>query len=135
MTTKLISKAHSKEISIRYSLMAIVFWVLTLGWIAVIFHLSAETDVESAGLSKAILNFINEICNTAFTDDSLLRMAAHSSEFAILTFLTYMALSSTNKISNKTSYSESPVKLMRSDNEMNIISCSLPDATVLSLML
>ena len=32
-----------------------------------------------------------------------------------------MALSSTNKISSKTSYAESPVKLMRSDNEMNII--------------
>ena len=46
MTTKLISKVHSKEISIRYSLMAFVFWVLTLCWIAVIFHLSAETDIE-----------------------------------------------------------------------------------------
>lgn len=121
MTTKLISKVHSKEISIRYSLMAFVFWVLTLCWIAVIFHLSAETDIESSSLSSSILMFINEICNTNFTDDSLLRMAAHSSEFALLTVLTYMALSSTNKISNKTSYSESPVKLMRSDNEMNII--------------
>lgn len=121
MTTKLINKAHSKEISIRYSLMAFIFWVLTLCWIAVIFHLSAETDIESSNLSASILMFINEICNTNFTDDSLLRMVAHSSEFALLTILTYMALSSTNKISNKTSYSESPVKLMRSDNEMNII--------------
>ena len=121
MTTKLISKVHSKEISIRYSLMAFVFWILTLGWIAVIFYLSAESDLESSNLSGSILMFINELCNTNYVDDSILRMAAHSSEFALLTFFTYMALSSTNKISNKTSYSESPVKLMRSDNEMNII--------------
>ena len=121
MTTKLISKAHSKEISIRYSVMAVIFWILTLGWIAVIFHLSAETSMESSNLSNSILMFFNEVFNTDFTDDSILRMIAHSSEFALLTLFTYLALSSTNKISNKTSYSESPVKLMRSDNEMNII--------------
>lgn len=121
MNTKLINKAHSKEISIRYSIMALIFWILTLGWIAFIFHLSAENSAESSNLSNSILMFINEICNSNFTDDSILRMVAHASEFALLTFFTYMALSSTNKISNKTSYSESPVKLMRSDNEMNII--------------
>lgn len=121
MATRLIDKAHSKEISIRYSLCAIVFWVLTLAWIAVIFHLSAEDAMESSSLSQGILSFFNEVFNTNMTDDSVLRMVAHASEFALLTFLSYMALSSTNKISNKTSYSESPVKLMRSDNEMNII--------------
>ena len=56
-----------------------------------------------------------------YPDDSVLRTFAHATEFAWLTFLSYMALSSTNKISNKTSYAESPVKLLRSDNEMNII--------------
>ena len=121
MTTKLISKAHSKEISIRYSVMAVIFWILTLGWVAVIFHLSAENSMESSNLSGSILMFFNEVFNTEFTDDSILRMIAHASEFALLTLFTYLALSSTNKISNKTSYSESPVKLMRSDNEMNII--------------
>ncbi len=48
-------------------------------------------------------------------------MVAHSAEFALLTVLSFLALSSTNRISNKTSYAESPVKLLRSDNEMNII--------------
>ena len=48
-------------------------------------------------------------------------MCAHASEFALLTVFSYLALSSTNKISGKTSYAESPVKLLRSDNEMNII--------------
>ncbi len=121
MTTRLIDKAHSKEISIRYSLFAFVFWVLTLAWIAVIFHLSAQTAGESSNLSQAILGFFNEVFNTDMTDDGVLRMVSHASEFALLTLFAYMALSSTNKISNKTSYSESPVKLMRSDNEMNII--------------
>ena len=32
-----------------------------------------------------------------------------------------MAISSTNKISVKTSYAESPMKILKSDNEMNII--------------
>lgn len=120
MTTKLISKVHSKEISIRYSLMAIFFWILTLGWIAMIYHLSAENATESSSLSHIFLGFINETFNTQLTDDSIIRTIAHAFEFALLTFLSYMALSSTNKISNKTSYSESPVKLLRSDNEMNI---------------
>ncbi len=120
MTTKLISKAHSKEISIRYSLMALFFWVLTIAWIVVIFHLSAENATESSELSKYFLDALNEFFNIELKDDSGIRVIAHASEFALLTFLSYMALSSTNKISSKTSYSESPVKLMRSDNEMNI---------------
>ena len=48
-------------------------------------------------------------------------MVGHSAEYALLTLLSFLALSSTNKISSKTSYAESPVKLLRSDNEMNII--------------
>ena len=120
-TKKIINKAHEKEISIRYSLLAGFFWILTIIWIIVIFHLSSENASESSDLSHVFLSFINEMFGTELYDDSVLRMAAHASEFALLTFLSYMALSSTNKISNKTSYAESPVKLMRSDNEMNII--------------
>lgn len=110
-----------KEISLRYVVMAIIFWILTLSWIVVIFGLSSDNASESSDLSKTVLNIINEVFNSSISDDSLLRVIAHSSEFAILTVFTYLALSSTNKISVKTSYSESPVKLLRSDNEMNII--------------
>ena len=122
MTTKMLKeKAHEKQISLRYLFLAVIFWILTLLWIAVIFHLSNQDAVESSGLSHIVLNLINELFSIDVTDDTVLRMAAHSSEFALLTILSYLALSSTNKISSITSYAESPVKLMRSDNEMNII--------------
>jgi VanZ family protein len=119
--SKLKIKAHEKEISLRYVFLAVIFWILTLFWIVVIFSLSNQTATQSSGLSQMFLNFINEILNANYDDDSIIRTVAHSTEFALLTVLSYVALSSTNKISNKTSYSESPVKLMRSDNEMNII--------------
>ena len=122
MTTELIkNKAHEKEISIRYSLLAGIFWILSLTWVVVIFYLSSQAASESSDLSHIFLNTINELFSMEVQDDSVIRTVAHATEFALLTFLSYMALSSTNKISNKTSYAESPVKLMRSDNEMNII--------------
>ena len=114
-------KAHAREISLRYVFLTVVFWFLTIGWILVIFSLSAQDASQSSDLSKSVLEFINVIFGTSLVDDGVIRMAAHISEFALLTVLSYIALSSTNKISNKTSYAESPVKLLRSDNEMNII--------------
>ena len=49
-TKKIINKAHEKEISIRYSLLAGFFWILTIIWIIVIFHLSSENASESSDL-------------------------------------------------------------------------------------
>ncbi len=121
MGQSLKEKAHAREISLRYVFLTVVFWFLTIGWILVIFSLSAQDASQSSGLSKSVLEFINVIFGTSLVDDGVIRLAAHISEFALLTVLSYIALSSTNKISNKTSYAESPVKLLRSDNEMNII--------------
>ena len=121
MFDQLQEKKRAKEISIRYSILAAIFWILTLSWIALIYKMSSDTGVESSNLSNSFLNFLNEIFNLELNDDSMIRTVAHASEFAMLTILSYMALSSTNKISRKTSYAESPVKLLRSDNEMNII--------------
>ena len=120
-TDKLKMTVHEKEISIRYSILAFIFWVLTLTWIVTIYSMSAQTGAQSSQLSHGFVSALNEIFNLNIQDDSIIRLMAHAGEFALLTFLSYMALSSTNKISNKTSYAESPVKLMRSDNEMNII--------------
>lgn len=122
MTTESIrTKAHEKEISLRYVFLTIFFWVLTIFWIVTIFKLSAQDATDSSNMSHVIMTFINETLNVEIKDDLIIRKVAHALEYALLTFLSYMALSSTNKISNKTSYAESPVKLMRSDNEMNII--------------
>ena len=121
MLDKIKQKKNEKEISLKYVVMAVIFWILTLSWIVVIFGLSSDNASQSSDLSNTVLNIINEIFNSSINDDSLLRIVAHASEFALLTVFTYLALSSTNKISVRTSYSESPVKLLRSDNEMNII--------------
>ena len=121
MLDKIREKKREKEISARYVFLAIFFWILTISWIVVIFRLSSDTAEDSSKFSHTILDYINELFNTNISDDSILRMVAHSAEFALLTVLSFLALSSTNRISNKTSYAESPVKLLRSDNEMNII--------------
>ncbi len=121
MLDKIKQKKIEKEISLKYVVMAVIFWILTLSWIVVIFGLSSDNASQSSDLSNTVLNIINEIFNSSINDDSVLRIVAHASEFALLTVFTYLALSSTNKISVRTSYSESPVKLLRSDNEMNII--------------
>ena len=121
MFKSLDEKRKAKEISLRYVFIAIIFWILTLSWIAVIFALSSDTGTESTQVSGSVMQFLNELFSINIQDDYVLRKAAHASEFALLTILSYTALSSTNKISSKTSYAESPVKLLRSDNEMNII--------------
>ena len=36
-TEKLKMTVHDKEISIRYSILAFIFWVLTLSWIVTIY--------------------------------------------------------------------------------------------------
>ena len=118
---KIKENTRDKEISIRYIIVAALFWIITISWIVMIFHLSNQTAVQSSNTSNMIVNVINEILGVDIEDDTVIRKVAHATEFAILTIFTYVALSSTNKISNQTSYAESPVKLMRSDNEMNIV--------------
>ena len=120
-TEKIRNAAHEKEISIRYIIVAVLFWIFTVAWIVMIFHFSGQTATQSSNTSTMIVNVINELLGIDLQDDTVIRKVAHATEFAMLTILSYVALSSTNKISNKTSYAESPVKLMRSDNEMNIV--------------
>ena len=120
-TEKITSAAHDKEISIRYSIIAAIFMIITIAWIVMIFHFSNQTATQSTNTSNAVITLINEMLGIEIQDATVIRKIAHATEFALLTLFSYIALSSTNKISNKTSYAESPVKLMRSDNEMNIV--------------
>lgn len=122
MTTEKIKQGvRDKEISIRYIVVAAIFWIITVSWIVMIFHFSNQTATQSSNTSNLIVNLLNELFSINIQDDMIIRKVAHTMEFALLTIFSYVALSSTNKISNKTSYAESPVKLMRSDNEMNIV--------------
>lgn len=122
MTTEKIKQGvRDKEISIRYIVVAAIFWIITVSWIVMIFHFSNQTATQSSNTSNLVVKLLNEMFSIDIQDDMIIRKVAHTMEFALLTIFSYVALSSTNKISNKTSYAESPVKLMRSDNEMNIV--------------
>ena len=118
---KIKENTSDKEISIRYIIVAAIFWIITVSWIVMIFHFSNQSATQSSNTSNMVVNLLNELFSINIQDDMIIRKVAHTMEFALLTIFSYVALSSTNKISNKTSYAESPVKLMRSDNEMNIV--------------
>ncbi|MBR1797729.1 MAG: VanZ family protein [Clostridiales bacterium] len=109
-----------KDISITNLVAAIFFWLLTAGWIALIFFLSNESGDLSSDRSNAILKTIELLFGEGVITDYILRKIAHVLEFSVLTVLTFIAIRFTNKVSEIRSYAESPVKFIKSDNEMYI---------------
>ena len=83
--------------------------------------LSSDDATDSANFTMVFVELINNVAGKQVVDNSTLRIVGHMAEFACLAFLTFMAFDNTNKISYKTSYAESPMKILQSDNEMNII--------------
>ena len=114
---------EDREVSVRNLVLSIVFWALTLACILLVFLLSSipvnETDTITDMLTATLVD--SKGFNIYANDRALLSTIGHVLEFGLLTFFSYMAISSTNKISVQTSYAESPVKILKSDNEMNII--------------
>ena len=78
MLDNIKQKKNEKEISLKYVVMAFIFWILTLSWIVVIFGLSSDNASQSSDLSNTVLNIINEIFNSSINDDSVLRIVAHA---------------------------------------------------------
>ena len=116
-------RSEDREVSVKNVVLTIIFWALTLACILLIFLLSSIPVNEVASLTEMFSSSINgsKSINIYSSDHALLSTIGHVFEFSILTFFSYMAISSTNKISVKTSYAESPMKILKSDNEMNII--------------
>ena len=117
-------RKENREISRKNVVLTIVFWSLTLAWILLIFMLSNIPLTEAnENLNAIITSFRRESSGYALdiATNSVLNTIVHTIEFGILTVFSYLAISSTNKISVKTSYAESPMKILKSDNEMNII--------------
>lgn len=110
-----------KDISVPDLMAAIFFWFLTASWIVFLFYLSSETGEQSSARSSEALNNVRLIFGEdIFVTEDMLRKLAHVIEFSILTVLSFIAVRFTNKISFIRSYAESPVKLIKSDNEMYI---------------
>ena len=109
-----------KDISIPNLLLAVLFWILTAGWIVLIFYYSSESGTDSTERSLSVLRYIKIVFGESIITDVVLRKTAHVIEYSILTVLSFLAVRFTNKTSQIRSYAESPVKLVKSDNEMYI---------------
>ena len=114
---------NNTDISIPDLVAAIFFWILTVGWIILLFYLSNENGVTSTERSSAVVKFIESVFGEGTVTDLVVRKIAHVLEYSILTTFAFFAVRFTNRISVIKSYAESPVKLIKSDNEMYIAIC------------
>lgn len=99
---------------------AILFWMITIACVIMIFTFSHQSAVESEHTSLSVLAFMNRFFGGGFSE-GVIRKGAHIFEFLVLSIFTYFAIYNTNKVSVETSYSESSVKIIKSDNEMCIV--------------
>lgn len=117
-------RKENREVSKKNVVLTIVFWSLTLATILCIFMLSnIPLSEANESLNDVITALRREVPSFKIdlASNNTISTIAHTIEFGLLTIFAYLAISSTNKISVKTSYSESPMKILKSDNEMNII--------------
>lgn len=115
------TELHRKDINILYLVISIILWLLMTLWIVEIFKLSAETGTESNARSYSLYYYLNSYVNFEYINEAILRKLAHLFEFSILSVIAFFAVNTTNKISPKVAYSESKMKLIKSDNEMFIL--------------
>ena len=115
-----MKKPKNKDISVPDLLAAVFFWMLTAAWIVMIFYLSSENGTDSYERSGNALKYLELFFGENVLTDTLLRKIIHVIEYAVLTIFTFFAARYTNRISFVRSYAESPVKLVKSDNEMYI---------------
>lgn len=110
-----------KDISIYYLISCVLLWLMTTLWMVEIFHLSAETGNESQIRSASMLIAIQNKVGYLPIDNASIRKLAHVFEYSVLSILVFFAIRNTNKVSKKVSYSESVIKLIKSDNEFYIL--------------
>ena len=116
-----MSAKGNREISYFYVFASVVLWIITIVWMVFIFRMSSESGEDSSERSKFYLDVITSITGKKIISEYTLRKVSHVIEYSILAILAFLAIRFTNKISEKTSYAESRVKIIKSDNEMYII--------------
>ena len=120
--SKEVNKSGAKkDISVRFLVLSVFFWLLTVTWILLIFILSSEDGTASNNTSALVQNYTTNIIKFDVFSNTSIRTLGHVAEFGVLTLLSFFAIDYTNRISKKGSYAESPLKIIKSDNEMNII--------------
>lgn len=83
-----------------YFLFAFIMWILVIGWLAVIFSLSAETAEASSLRSQDLIQHISDLFHIDVNED-FARGCAHIFEFTVLSVLSYIAMFATNHIQTK----------------------------------
>lgn len=100
--------------------LAVFFWILALVWLFFIFSMSFEPATESSIRSQGVTEYVNTAFSLSFSD-AVIRKCAHIFEFALLTFLIYLADFFTNRISRESAYKDSSSKIINSQNEFLIL--------------
>ncbi len=118
--TKKATKVLKRKISVFYLVGSIVLWLLTISWMIMIFSLSSEPGDASSVRSLVYTNAINSLFGLSLSNE-LIRVYAHIGEYAFLSLITFLSLRFTNLISLNISYSEAPIKMIKSDNEVLIL--------------
>ena len=120
--SKEVNKSGAKkDISVRFLVLSVFFWLLTVTWILLIFILSSEDGTASNNTSALVQSYTTNIIKFDVFSNTSIRTLGHVCEFGVLTLLSFFAIDFTNRISKKGSYAESPLKIIKSDNDMNII--------------
>lgn len=113
---------NKKEISVIHLILSVILWIATILWLILIYAVSSRNGSDNQNLINSFVNLVNEAANApTFIQSKTVEIVVHIFEFALLTIISYFAIYCTNKISNKASYAESPIKMIKSDNEMVII--------------
>ncbi len=121
-STSFNTPVEDKRVSISNLICAIISWIITVVWMLEIFNFSAETGDESSFRSQELLIFLHTKLNLTFLDEVLLRNMAHVTEFALLTLISFIAISFSSRIIKNEGPTEYLMVSIKSENEMCILS-------------
>lgn len=103
-----------------YFIFACIMWILVVGWLAVIFSLSAETAEASSQRSQELIKHFYNIFHTE-VNEGFVRGCAHICEFTLLSVLAYIAMFATNHIQTRLDQLEMRfLDKLKNDNEVYI---------------
>lgn len=103
-----------------YFLFAFIMWLLVIGWLAVIFSLSAESAEVSTLRSQDLVKKVADLIHVTVSED-IVRNCAHIFEFTVLSIFTYIAMFATNHIkTGEKPTASGRLDKMKNDNEVYI---------------
>lgn len=103
-----------------YFLFAFIMWLLVIGWLAVIFSLSAESADVSTLRSQDVIRKIAELFHITVNEE-IVRNCAHIFEFTVLSVFSYIAMFATNHIkTGENPPASGRLDKLKNDNEVYI---------------